>query len=162
MKLTVERLREVVSYNQETGVFLSRVRRGRIVVGSCIGCPTSKGYHRIMIDRVEYLAHRLAWLYVHGVWPDGDIDHIDENKSNNRITNLRNVPHIQNMHNQCRPNRDNRTGYRGISPQPGGRFQAMIQIDGVRKSLGTYSTAEEAHAVYSLARKEASKLVACP
>ena len=91
MSLTAERLREVMSYDPETGVLTWRKktgRKGRVVVGRAAGNYDPDGYICVRIDRKNYKAHRLAWLYVYGTWPDNRIDHIDGIKDNNAITNL--------------------------------------------------------------------------
>ena len=75
--LTAERLREVISYNADTGVFLNKVARRRALIGAVSGRINRDGYRQIQIDGRIYSAHRLAWLYVHGSWPGGFIDHIN-------------------------------------------------------------------------------------
>ena len=79
--LIAERLRELLSYEPETGVFRWRVSRGPAVAGSVAGSLTTYGYIKIKVDGRFYRAHRLAWIYVHGVWPSKDLDHKDENKA---------------------------------------------------------------------------------
>src|SRR4051812_40825019 len=103
--VTQERLKQVLVYSPESGLF---TRRGR-VAGT-----TYRGRINIFIDYRGYLAHRLAWLYVHGRWPIGDIDHIDGNASNNAISNLREVSRSVNMQNQRRARSDSRTGLLGV------------------------------------------------
>ena len=99
--LTAEMLRSLLSYDPETGEFRWRISRGRVSVGDIAGShPNRVGYLRIMLGDVEYRAHRLAWLYIYGKWPELVIDHIDRNKTNNRIANLRDVSHAENMRNR--------------------------------------------------------------
>jgi hypothetical protein len=92
-KLTAERLRERLHYDAETGVFTRRVGSGHAHAGDMAGSVHSTGYVRIGIDGGKYTAHCLAWLYVHGVWPSDQIDHINRNRSDNRIANLRQRRH---------------------------------------------------------------------
>jgi hypothetical protein len=92
-KLTAERLRKRLRYDAETGLFTRRVGSGHAHAGDMAGSVHSTGYVRICIDGGRYTAHRLAWLYVHGVWPSGQIDHINRNRSDNRIANLRERRH---------------------------------------------------------------------
>ena len=83
------RLRELLSYDPDTGLFRWSKNKGSKDAGELAGCVSPKGYILIGIDGCLYLAHRLAWLYVHGEFPEKDIDHRDQDKSNNRICNLR-------------------------------------------------------------------------
>jgi HNH endonuclease len=94
--ITSEYIKTMVSYDPETGLFK------RLTVGSKKPSqkPNSGGYLRIRIDAVSYKAHRLAWLYHHGKWPEGEIDHINGNRADNRIENLRDVTHTENQRNQ--------------------------------------------------------------
>ena len=92
-KLTAERLRERLRYDAETGAFTRRVGSGHARAGEMAGTVHSTGYVRITIDGGKYTAHHLAWLYVHGVWPSDQIEHIHRNRSDNRIANLRERRH---------------------------------------------------------------------
>lgn len=95
------RLLELLSYDLQTGVFTARVGRSwRVRTGSVVGGTSHQsGYRLIRIDYESYLAHRLAWFYVHGEWPSGEVDHIDGDTDNNAIRNLRVVTHQQNRWN---------------------------------------------------------------
>lgn len=97
-----ERLLYLLDFDSETGVFKWKVknRRSKYPAGSEAGCLKSFGYVCIKIDGLEYKAHRLAWFYVHGKWPDGDIDHVNRVKSDNSIKNLRDVTDYENMQNR--------------------------------------------------------------
>lgn len=95
-----ERLKELFSYDPETGVFLHLVGNRRIKRGASAVGITSRGYARVYILGRSYCAHRLAWLYVYGRWPLEELDHIDRNKLNNRIDNLREVTHYENILNR--------------------------------------------------------------
>lgn len=153
--LTAERLREVLSYNQETGDFIWRAvngRRGR--PGIRAGRRAGK-YVGITIDGVAHLAHRLAWLYVHNRWPaTGYIDHINGDFCDNRIENLREASNGQNMQNQVRAHANSRSGLLGVSSHKSGRFVASIRRNGKRYYLGIYDTPKEAHARYLQAKRE--------
>ena len=108
-----------------------------------------------MIDGHSFRAHRLAWLYVHGRWPAEQIDHIDQNTSNNRLNNLREATASQNKANKS-PRRNNLLGVRGVSREKGGRkFRAAITKDGHRLYLGAFGTVKAASAAY---QKAANKL----
>ena len=98
MKQTIEaasRLKEVLQYNPATGEFF-RVANG---VTKPTGTVTSNGYRRLTVDGVQYLAHRVAWLFHYGDWPDDQVDHINRDRLDNRIANLRRVSNSENMAN---------------------------------------------------------------
>jgi len=155
-ELPLDRLQAVLDYNPGTGVFTWKVKTGSGVrIGSQAGCKTSNGYRRIRIDNVEYLAHRLAWFYMHGQPPAHVIDHIDGNKQNNAINNLRVVNYRTNLQNQRKPGARNITGFLGVAFERQTRkFKASINIDGISsKTLGRFSTAEEAYQVYVNAKR---------
>jgi hypothetical protein len=154
--LTAQRLREVFDYNPETGLFTRLTSRGPAKAGELLGAKSnSRGYCLIGIDYEQYGAHRLAWLHVHGEWPKHFIDHIDGNPLNNRIANLRDVPHGTNMENQRQARRDNKaTGLLGVKVRMAGRFQARIQVSGETRYLGTFNTPEEAHQAYLAGKRQ--------
>lgn len=103
--ITQARLKELLSYDPATGVFIWKVtRNGKMKVGLPAGSiDREDGYVEICLDRRDYKAHRLAWLYVTGAWPVYGIDHIDRDKTNNRFINLRDVPHSVNLKNRVLP-----------------------------------------------------------
>jgi hypothetical protein len=153
MTLTAERVRDLLHYDPETGLFTNRIKRGnRAGVGLLTGNRMRLGYTEMRVEGMRVTAHRLAWLYVHGEWPKHEIDHIDGDPTNNRISNLRDVPHLHNMQN---------VKLRGSSTSglPGAyrvrnRFKALIQVGGKQRHLGYFDTAEEANAAYMKAKAE--------
>lgn len=150
MTLTAERLRELFSYDPETGIFVCRVSRRRARAGDVAG-HISHGYVAIPIERRIYLAHRLAWLYVHGVWPSGEIDHINRIRSDNRMCNLRDATRAENAQNKP-VQRNNKSGYRGVSQYKKTSFwQARIKTNGRQIYLGHFATPEAASAAYASA-----------
>lgn len=156
MSLTAERLRELVSYDQETGKFVRLVAtgpRGCHKPGSLKAYIKTNGYARVHVDGTTHAAHRLAWLYMHGRWPDGDIDHINGDRLDNRATNLREVTRAENMQNERKARCNNKSGLLGVSPH-GRSWRAQITVGGVCKKLGSYETPEQAHAVYLAAKRE--------
>jgi hypothetical protein len=150
MKMTAERLRELFTYDPETGIFVRRISRRRARAGDVAGCM-SHGYVVISIDCRMHLAHRLAWLYVHGVWPSGEIDHINRVRSDNRICNLRDTTRPENAQNKP-VQRNNKSGYRGVSKYKQTNFwQARIKTNGRQIYLGHFATPEAASAAYAAA-----------
>jgi hypothetical protein len=148
-KLTAERLRELLTYDPDTGLFIRRVnRQGRWgKAGTVAGHINPHGYRVIWIG-ANYMAHRLAWLYVHGALPEGQLDHINQDKTDNRMENLRLVTHAENMQN--RPHqRNNVSGFKGVAPcRRTGRWQALICSNNKQIHLGFFDTPELAHAAY--------------
>lgn len=143
-------LRSTLDYNPETGVFRRKVRvRGRHgAVGSVVGTLDKKGHRDISIACRRYKAHRLAWLYVYGVWPPGQLDHKDNHPDHNWIENLRLASDSQNRMNSRRP-RHNTSGLKGAHrDNTRHRWMASIQKDGVTIFLGRFDTPEEAHEAY--------------
>jgi hypothetical protein len=110
--MTQTRLKELLDYDPLTGVFTWKVRRGKMRAGSRAGSPHAEGYWEIRLDGKAYLAHRLAWLSVHGAMPL-KIDHRDRNRSNNILTNLRAATSSQNGANAPAP-KNNTSGHKGV------------------------------------------------
>lgn len=144
-ELTADRLRHLLDYEPSTGILRWKVnRRGGARVGNVAGTVSRYGYIQLRVDGRFYLAHRLAWLHVHGSWPDGQIDHVDRNRTNNRIANLREATASEQMQNRVRK----AAGYE----RRGSRYVARIQHENQQIRLGSFATADEAHAAYLDAR----------
>lgn len=141
-------------YDHGTGVFTRRRsvgRHGCHKAGTIASCQ-SHGYIVIRIGGKLHGAHRLAWLYHYGEWPNV-IDHINGDKSDNRICNLRNVTQAENNQNIQRAPVNSKSGLLGAHRHGRSkRWQARIRINGVGTRLGTFATAEEAHAAYMEAK----------
>lgn len=152
MELTQSELQETLSYDPETGLFHWIKPRKKVVLGSVAGTIAKGGYRVIKIRQRLYFAHRLAWLYVYGRWPEGLIDHRDHDTGNNRISNLRECSNSQNQQNRRGADRASKTGVLGVSPQ-GSMFIATICADGQQIYLGHFPTVEEASFAYQEAKK---------
>jgi hypothetical protein len=151
-ELTAEKLRALLDYDPNTGEFRwTKDRKGGARKGSVAGYLDDMGYVRIGIDNERHRGHQLAWLHAHGVWPIHDIDHIDGERANNQLANLRDVPRRVNLENQ-RTAKRGRSGLLGVTARDG-RFVAQIRVRGVHRYLGRYDTAEEAHAAYLRAKR---------
>lgn len=152
--LTQERLKELLHYDPDTGVFTwIKKSKKSTVIGSVAGSKHNQGYLATSIDWKRYLLHRLAWLYVYAEFPTGLIDHINRNRSDNRISNLRVVSRSENQQNH-NLFKTNKSGVAGVSwTQKDNRWRARIWLNGKTKNLGHFKTFEEA----VLARKQAEK-----
>lgn len=151
--LTSNRVRELLTYSPESGGFVWAATRGRAIVGMAAGFVAGSGYSSIRLDGINYQSHRLVWLHVHGVWPSGFIDHINGDRSDNRLCNLRDVNRAENMQNQRRAHRSNRSGCLGVAQTKWGKFQASISAHGTKKNLGNFNTVEEASVAYQAAKR---------
>lgn len=149
--VTLERLRELLDYDPETGIFTRRITRGNGAAGQPAGADCGRGYLKIAIDGRDYRAHRLAWFYHYGEWPPGEVDHKNTIKADNRIANLRLATPVENCRN--RPLRsDNTSGYRGVSySKAKSKWTAYIYIDGKKRQLGVHEAPEAAAAAYNAA-----------
>ena len=155
MKLSQETLKSELHYDPATGLF-TRARAASTFrkVGEVAGGADRNGHIRISIGNRLYSAHRLAWLYVYGIHPSGAIDHINGNRSDNRIANLRDVTLSVNQQNQRAAQKHNSTGLLGVTfNKARGRFQAQIGLGKDRRYLGLFDTAEAAHAAYVTAKR---------
>lgn len=156
--LTQARLRDVLSYDKKTGIFRWLVApNGRITVGQIAGSQNADGYMQIKVDCVLYRAHRLAWLWVTGRWPIEEVDHENGMSGDNRWKNLREATRTVNAQNLRAARANNKSaGLIGVSRRNKtvGGFQARIRVDGKEKRLGTFSTAEKAHAAYVVAKRQ--------
>ena len=144
--LTQQELKRVLNYEPDTGLWCWRVQTSkRVDVGDSAGYRRSDGYLCIRIHGKLYLGHRLAWLYVYGVWPPSGIDHIDVDKSNCRISNLRLATQSENGRNHHKRN-TNTSGYRGVHfDKRRKKWMAFISTEKKRKHVGYFETAESAN-----------------
>lgn len=142
-----DRLRDVVLYDATTGVFRWKNpagKRASFLRGKIAGCKNAYGYRVIRVDGVLFQASRLAWLYTHGVPPHEEIDHINGDVSDNRLSNLREATRVQNGTNQG-PNCRSLSGIRGVRWHSGDRrWQARYK----GKWLGNFLSKEDAALAY--------------
>ena len=148
-ELTAIRLRELLKYNPDTGEFVWRVSCRGTKAGDTAGTSGSEGRRHITIGYSKYKAHRLAWLYVYGYWPKNLIDHINGDPTDNRIENLREATVSENLHNQRRSHKNNKTGVLGVQWRPmKNKFRARITVSGKEISLGHFDSIEDAEKAY--------------
>jgi len=152
--ITQERLKELASYDPESGLFIcAKNRRGsKNKVGDILGSLTGAGYIEIQLDGRRYLAHRLAVLAMTGVMPEKVVDHINQIKTDNRWINLRCVSQVENGHNQTRKAKRNSTGFVGVHKWQG-KYRAKIVVNQKQVHLGTFDCPQLAAASYNAAKK---------
>jgi len=154
--ITQERLKQLLHYNPETGLFtridIESNRTDRL--GKQPGSRNTKGHIQIRLDGTLYVAHRLAWLYMNGRFPVNQLDHIDGDKTNNKITNLREATNKQNQENV--PLQVNNTsGYRGVSfDKRLKKFRAYVCHNRQQITLGLFDTSELATSAAQKARDQ--------
>jgi hypothetical protein len=141
--MTADKLRTMLDYDLESGVFRWKVKAAACVTIGSVAGSNDGGYRRISISGKNYWAHRLAWLHVYGAWPQHQIDHIDGDRSNNRIANLRDV--------SSRINSQNRV-VTGAYFQDG-RWKVRIITPHDNLYLGGFPSKEEAEAAYLKAKR---------
>ena len=154
--LTQARLKELVSYHPETGLFtwIKSPIGGPKRLGAVAGSSLQNGYCRIKLAGSTYLQHRLAWLYMYGYLPTIDIDHINGCPGDNSISNLRLATRAQNTFNTTK-RYTNTSGFKGVSwRERNKKWIAQIQVNSVTKYLGIFQKIEDAATAYNNAAKE--------
>lgn len=147
--LTQDDIHELMDYDPKTGFFQWKKKRRGIQTGVFLGTDNGFGYKRISVLGKSYYAHRLAWFYVHGEWPD-QIDHINGIKSDNRIKNLRNVNCQQNAQNKTKAQKNSLSQTLGVSwHKKAKKWQAHICVFKERKYLGLFEKIEDAEKAFN-------------
>lgn len=146
----------VLDYCPRTGVFTWKVSPGPTdVAGNVAGHLNDEGYIIISIGYKNYKAHRLAWLCTYGELPSSMLDHINGNRSDNRIENLRQVTNCVNQRNVVAANSNSKSGLRGAAwSKSVKKWRAQIKVNGKDVSLGYFDTKEEAHEAYMKAKRQ--------
>lgn len=153
--LTQEELKRNLDFSPETGIFTWILSKKGTKIGDIAG-SNSRGYIRIRLNKKSYFSHRLAWLWVNGEFPKKQIDHIDKNKSNNRIINLREVSRSENACN-VNPPANNTSGFKNVHLHKCGKYVVRIKRDSKTYNLGYYKTAEEANIIAIEGRRNIHK-----
>jgi len=158
--ISQQELKQVLSYNEDTGIFTWLVKRGPVNVGDIAGCKAKFGersttlYISIFVKGKPYLAHRLAWLYVYGEFPEFNIDHDDGCGINNRISNLLDKPQSSNAKNR-KLQKNNRSGINGVKWYARyGKWRAFIGSGGKMISLGYFDTMFDAACIRKSAENQ--------
>lgn len=157
-QISHEELLRALSYDADTGVFTWRTRTNQIKVGDVAGSiDRGHKYRRIKINERLYLAHRLAWFYIHGNWPINQIDHINRDRSNNRIANLREATAGENMRNKP-AYKNSKTGIKGVNWHKQHRkYIVSIQVNGKPRHVGLFHDINEAARARDVAAQEIHK-----
>lgn len=138
--------RVLIAYDPSSGAMTWRQNRYRVVAGQNAGSSHSGGYVTVTVDQQRILAHRLAWALHYGQWPELPVDHVNGDRADNRIANLRLATVAQNTCNS-RARSTNKVGLKGVS-RVGARWRATIVADGKQHHLGRFDTPEAAHQAY--------------
>lgn len=147
--ITQTRLKKLLDYNPETGVFVWKVSRGNRAVGSLAGRMGTAGYIEIMLDGVRHGAHRLAWLYMTGEWPREEVDHINCVRGDARFANLREASRSGNQQNKA-VQKNNTSGHKGVTWHAKNRkWLAQITVASTHMYIGTFDVLEDAAAAYA-------------
>jgi hypothetical protein len=142
-------------FHYQDGKLFWRVSRGAARAGDEAGCLKSDGYIHIKINGESYVAHRIIWVLHYGEIPSGlQIDHINGDRADNRIENLRLATHTENSRNQ-KINKDNSCGLKGVSfNKSREKYSSQIQVNGKQKFLGYFTCPEDAHRAYIVAANQ--------
>lgn len=152
--ITLDRLRELLEYNSEKGRFFwLKSGRGFMTKGAEAGSFDAHGYGQIRIDRQIYKEHHLVWFFHTGEWPDRQIDHINHQRRDNRFENLRLADNMENHRN--RPmQRNNKSGFVGVSYDKRGFFKAYVTVAGKHIGLGNFKNIDDAIEARQKANKQ--------
>ena len=150
--IAISELRQYIEYDPTYGKLIY------CKTGKVANSKTSKGYIRLKINGQEILGHRAAWALTFNSWPHGFIDHINENKLDNRLCNLRVTTHAENLHNQHLPTCRSTTGIRGVSKSRN-KFKVHICTNKHNQYIGTFNTLKQAEQAYLAAKLQQHTLI---
>ena len=147
---------DTITYDKQTGYFTWSKSRPGCTQGARAGSVSRYGYLVIKVSRKQVRAHRLAWFLSFGVWPDGEVDHINGDRIDNRLCNLRVVDRSTNSQNQRNAQRDNlSSGLLGVTwNKQHKRWQSKIMVNRVFHHVGLFATPEEAHTAYLVKKRQ--------
>lgn len=145
---TVEQIKKLFNYDKETGIFTFASDRGSKKKGDIAGAINPAGYRLLRIDYILWMAHQCAWLYHYGEWPTQMIDHINRERADNRIENLRLVDYSESGYNRA----VSRSKTKGVYyNKKNSNFMVQFTIDGKLRYFGSFST-------YELALQQANSI----
>lgn len=146
-------LKELLHYDPDTGVFTRKVSKGKAKAGAEAGYLNSDGYREVKVCGRPFKAHRLAFLYMTGMWPDYQVDHLNGNRLDNRWCNLRDADAVTNNENKTKALPNNQSGLLGVHKHRS-KWRAQIRTNRKLKHLGSFDTPEEAYAAYLKAKRQ--------
>ena len=148
-------LKEYMDYEPDTGVFTWKRHRSQTATkGTQVKCKDPKGYIILGWNRRNYRAHHIAWWWITGEMPGGELDHINNIRHDNRFSNLRKASSTQNNHNKLKPV-TNTSGVKGVNwHKYRGAWAARITVDGARIQLGYFTDLESAEKIIRAAREK--------
>jgi hypothetical protein len=152
--LTQEYLKSILDYDLDTGIFTWKVNKSKTAKAGDVAGWLDNGYRGIEINNKSYKAHRLAWLYVYGEMPKNLIDHVDGNRSNNKISNLREATYQTNSANYKTP-KTNKSGVKNVSWYKNlNKWVVSISVEKTKKTIGYFDDLEFAELVAVEARNK--------
>lgn len=148
-------VRQVLDHDPFTGrLTWKQSLSPRVRVGDVAGLVGCHGYRRVRLCGKEYRAHRLCWFHYYGRWPDDCLDHVNGNRDDNRLANLRECSQAQNLQNKGLDRR-NKSGFTGVYwDEKRGKYFAQITASRKTRSLGRFDTAEQAAAAHAAAKAQ--------
>lgn len=146
-------VRSLFTYDAASGLVTRKVTTGGALAGALAGSVRRDGYLSVGVKGREVLAHRLSWALHFGEWPPSEIDHINGNRADNAIANLRCVDRTTNNQNKRRAYSNNELGVLGVRVVPSGRFIARIRVSGRLVRLGTFDSMAQASDAYAAAKR---------
>jgi hypothetical protein len=158
--LTYREAKTLFDYDAVEGVLVNKVRRGSHPAGERLTSVAKNGYIRLVVRGHEYLAHRVIWLLCNGDWPKDELDHIDRNKSNNRLANLRECTTAENHQNQDMTSRKGTSRYIGVcKPTHRENWRAQIVVNKRQVYLGMHRCETAAYVAYCRAKSQLHEFV---
>lgn len=163
--LSSDYLKSCLSYDPRVAEFRWAINRGKMKAGQIAGTTNGNGYPQVMINRKIYLSHRLAWLYIYGRFPDKELDHINGDRADFRIVNLRECSHAENHQNRGKQ----KNGGKSTSEFPGvymrrecKKWVSQISADGKNYYLGMFEDEMRAREAYLKAKSELHRFQPVP
>ena len=154
-ELSLDIVKNLLSFDEERGTLRWMISgHGKNVGQEAGGIHKTDGYKVLTIFSRQYKYHRIVWLLHYGKWPDGVIDHINGDKLDNRISNLRDVSNKINLQNHRKPSIKNKSGFLGVIKASKNRWSASLKINGKSQVVGYFKTPEEAHQAYVVAKRQ--------